>query len=241
MSESTNNIARSSAQDDESLLKWRRRNSYYYGWLDRIYKFVVRPNSRVLHIGCECGDLLAAVRPAYGVGVDGNESAIALAKKRFPHLNFIVSDPQEFQLNEKFDYVLICNSLGEWKDIQRVLERIRPLTDDNTRIVVTYYNYLWEWVLRLGSSLGIRKPRRYQNWLPPQDIANLRSLSFNMAVMNAFDLKNLDSFWMVIDSHLLPQGDGVYILCGQWDVRMYGRGLRYYYVHDIIGEINPAP
>ena len=172
---------------EESLLKWRRRNSYYYGWLDRIYKFVVRPNSRVLHIGCECGDLLAAVKPAYGVGVDASEEAIALAKKRFPHLNFITADPAEFQLNEKFDYVLICNSLGEWRDIQRVLERIRPLTDDNTRIVVTYYNYLWEWVLRLGSALGIRKPRKNQNWLPPQDIANLLNLG-------NFDVIRTDSF-----------------------------------------------
>ena len=183
MSELTNKDSAS----EESLLKWRRRNGYYYGWLDRIYKFVVRPNSRVLHIGCECGDLLAAVRPAYGVGVDGNESAIALAKKRFPHLSFITADPHELQLNEKFDYVLICNSLGDWQDIQSVLERIHPLTDDQTRIVVTYYNYLWEWVLRLGSSLGIRKPRPHQNWLPPQDIANLLNLG-------NFDVIRTDSF-----------------------------------------------
>jgi hypothetical protein len=175
------------SEAEGELLKWRRRNSYYYGWLDRIYKLVVRPNSRVLHIGCDCGDLLAAVRPAYGVGVDGNESAIALAKKRFPHLNFITADPHEFHLNEKFDYVLICNSLGDWHDIQSVLERIRPLTDDNTRIVVTYYNYLWEWVLRMGSSLGIRKPNRYQNWLSPQDITNLLNLG-------NFDVIRTDSF-----------------------------------------------
>jgi SAM-dependent methyltransferase len=188
MSEQTNAINGPVKPDDNDMLKWRRRNSYYYGWLGRIYKFVVRPNSRVLHIGCECGDLLAAVKPAYGVGVDTSEEAIALAKKRFPHLNFIAADPHEFQLNEKFDYVLICNSLGEWKDIQQVLERIRPLTDDNTRIVVTYYNYLWEWVLRLGSSLGIRKPRReHQNWLPPQDIANLLNLG-------NFDVIRTDSF-----------------------------------------------
>jgi SAM-dependent methyltransferase len=172
---------------EESLLKWRRRNSYYYGWLERIYKFVVRPGSRVLHVGCDCGDLLAAVQPAYGVGIDSSERAVVLAKKRFPHLNFITADPHDLQLNEKFDYVLICNSLGDWQDIQQVLERIHPLTDDNTRIVITYYNYLWEWVLRLGSSLGIRKPHRYQNWLPPQDIANLLNLG-------NFDVIRTDSF-----------------------------------------------
>lgn len=156
---------------------WRKRNSYYYNWLDRIYKFVVRPNSRVLHIGCEAGDLLAAVKPSYGLGIDEDPEMIELAKKRFAHLNFRVMDPHDLQLDEKFDYILICNSLGRWHDIQQVLEQIRPLTSDNTRIVITYYNYLWEFVLNLGSLLGIRRPYEYQNWLAPDDIANLLKIS----------------------------------------------------------------
>jgi len=157
--------------------RWRRRNSYYYNWLDKIYKFVVRPNSRVLHIGCECGDLLAAVKPSYGVGVDADAEMIELAKKRFDHLKFYTMDPHELELDEKFDYVLICNSLGRWHDIQQVLERIRPLTKESTRIVITYYNYLWEGILSLGSLVGIRRPYSYQNWLPPEDIANLLKLA----------------------------------------------------------------
>ncbi len=157
--------------------RWRRRNSYYYNWLDKIYKFVVRPNSRVLHIGCECGDLLAAVKPSYGIGVDADPEMIELAKKRFPYLKFYVVDPHELELDEKFDYVLICNSLGRWHDIQQVLERIRPLTKESTRIVITYYNYLWEGILSLGSLVGIRRPYSYQNWLPPEDIANLLTLA----------------------------------------------------------------
>ncbi|MHC4807616.1 MAG: class I SAM-dependent methyltransferase, partial [Planctomycetota bacterium] len=147
------------------LPRWRRRNSYYYNWLDRIYRFVVRPNSRVLHVGCECGDLLAAVEPSYGVGVDADGELIELAKKRYGHLHFHTVDPHELsaerltaELNEKFDYVLICNSLGKWHDIQQVLERIRPLTKESTRIIITYYNYLWEGILSLGSLLRIRRP-----------------------------------------------------------------------------------
>jgi SAM-dependent methyltransferase len=163
---------------------WRKRNVYYYGWLDRIYRFVVRPNSRVLHVGCECGDLLAAVEPSYGVGVDSDADSIELARKRFPHLKFYAQDPHEFELDEKFDYVLICNTLGRWRDIQQVLERIGPLTTESTRIVITYYNYLWEAVLRLGSIIGIRRPYAYQNWLPPGDIENLLRLS-NFDVIRA--------------------------------------------------------
>jgi hypothetical protein len=86
-------------------------------------------------------------------------------------------DPHELNLDEKFDYVLICNSLGKWHDIQQVLERIRPLTTESTRIVITYYNYLWELILRLGSFIGIRRPYPYQNWLPPEDIVNLLNLT----------------------------------------------------------------
>ena len=160
-----------------NTLRWRKRNSYYYNWLDRIYKFVVRPNSRVLHVGCECGDLLAAVEPSYGVGIDSDPKNIETAKKRFPHLHFHAMDPHELELNETFDYVLICNSLGQWHDIQQVLEHIGPLTHEGTRIVITYYNYLWEFILGLGSLLRIRRPHSYQNWLPPQDIANLLTLS----------------------------------------------------------------
>ncbi|MBN2137215.1 MAG: glycosyltransferase [Sedimentisphaerales bacterium] len=162
---------------EEALLRWRKRNSYYYGWLDRIYRFVVRPGSRVLHVGCDCGDLLAAVEPSYGVGIDSNADAIALAKKRFGHLHFFEMDPHELELDEKFDYVLICNSLGGWHDIQAVLERIAGVTDEHTRIVITYYNHLWEGIMSIGSSLRVRKPNSYQNWLPSQDISNLLELS----------------------------------------------------------------
>ncbi|MCK4753135.1 MAG: glycosyltransferase [Planctomycetes bacterium] len=177
MVESKSQNTNSSEVNDESLLRWRRSNSYYYDWINRIYKFVVRPNSKVLHVGCGYGDLLAAVEPSYGVGIDSDEQAVALAKKRFGYLDFHVSDPHELNLDEKFDYVLVCNSLGHWHDIQQVFERIKPMTTENTRIVVSYYSYLWESILRLGSVLGMRRPRSYQNWLPPSDIENLLNLS----------------------------------------------------------------
>jgi glycosyltransferase involved in cell wall biosynthesis/SAM-dependent methyltransferase len=179
--EQSTQTTRGQLPDEKALLRWRRRNAYYYGWLNRIYKFAVRPNSRVLHVGCDCGDLLAAVEPSYGVGIDADPDAIALAQKRFPHLKFYTMDPHELQLNEKFDYILICNSLGRWRDIQQVFDRIRPLTMDSTRVVITYYNYLWEFILRLGSHIWIRRPYPYQNWLPPEDIVNLLRLTdFNV-------------------------------------------------------------
>ena len=215
--------------NNEDFLKWRKRNQYYYRWLEKIYCFVVRPGSRVLHLGCECGDLLAAVKPAYGVGVDGDPNSISLAKKRFPNLNyFLAADFADLKLNEKFDYVLVCDTLGDWKDIQRVFERIYPLTDEHTRIVITYYNYLWEWILRLGSSIGVRRPRPQQNWLPPEDIANLLNLS-------NFDVIRKDSFI------LFPKGVWlVSALCNY--VLSLLPGFRFFNLENlIIARRNPSP
>jgi SAM-dependent methyltransferase len=175
---------------EAELLKWRQRNSYYYKWLEHLFKFVVRPGSRVLDVGCGCGDLLAAVEPAYGVGVDPDPAAVELAKKRFAHLKFITADPHQLELEEKFDYILICNSLGRWRDIQQVFEHLRPLTDEHTRIVITYYNYLWEGILQLGSRLKMRRRQSYDNWLPTEDIANLLTLT-------DFDVIRTDSYLLM--------------------------------------------
>ena len=162
---------------DRTVENWRERNSYYYDWLDRIYASNVRPGSRVLHVGCQTGDLLEAVKPSYGVGIDTDEKAIESARQRFPDYRFEVQDPHAVTLDETFDYILICNSIGTWSDIQQVFEKLRPLAHEDTRIIVTYYSYLWEGLLRAGSFLGMRRPNSYQNWLPPEDIVNFLYLS----------------------------------------------------------------
>jgi len=174
----------------QEILQWKKRNSYYYKWLQRIYRFVVRPNSRVLHIGCECGDLLNAVAPSYGVGIEPNPKAVELAQKRFGNLHFLAMDPHEININEKFDYILISNSLGLWHDIQSVMEKIQPACTEDTRIVITYYSHLWEWILRIGSLVRLRRPYAYQNWLPPADITNLLNLT-------NFETVRTDSYLMM--------------------------------------------
>ena len=156
---------------------WRKKNSYYYQRLDKVYASNVRPGSRVLHVGCEAGDLLAAVKPSCGVGIDPDEQAIDSAKRRFPDLYFEVQDPHTIHIDGTFDYILICNSIGTWSDIQQVLEKLRPFTHEDTRVIITYYSYLWEGLLRLGSALGMRRSNNYQNWLPPEDIINFLHLS----------------------------------------------------------------
>ena len=48
----------------------RRRHHYFYDYLTRIFRVRVPEGLRVLDLGCGSGDLLAALRPSYGVGID---------------------------------------------------------------------------------------------------------------------------------------------------------------------------
>jgi glycosyltransferase involved in cell wall biosynthesis len=75
--------------------KWRRRNRTYHRLLEQLHRFQIPEGARVLEIGSGSGDLLAALRPSYGVGVDVSPGMVALARERHPELRFEVSAGEE--------------------------------------------------------------------------------------------------------------------------------------------------
>ncbi len=153
------------------------RNRYYHREVQRLYAFLIPPGCSVLEVGCGAGDLLASVQPAFGVGIDFSRSAIRIARSRYPHLRFIVSEAESLAVRGTFDYVILSGLLGEVNDIQRVLEQLQEVTRPDTRIIIDQYNYLWEPLLRFGEAVGLKTPQRIQNWLPLEDISNLLFLA----------------------------------------------------------------
>src|SRR5438045_2798288 len=85
---------------------WIRAMRYYYDRLKQVLKFIVVPRKRVLDVRCQTGHLLAAVEPSYGVGVEISQTLITIARRNFPHLDFVQSQPEDLQLDETFDYVI---------------------------------------------------------------------------------------------------------------------------------------
>jgi hypothetical protein len=131
----------------------------------------------VLEIGSGTGDLLAAVKPAYGVGIDFSPAFVVAARRRHPHLTFLEMDATALDLPESFDYVILAGTLEYLSDIQEVLTRLRRVCTPQTRIIVNYHSYLWEPMLHLGERIGQRMPLPAQSWLSGTDIANLLELT----------------------------------------------------------------
>src|SRR5438105_1074734 len=61
---------------------WRAKNRAYYGAVERLVRFVVPRNASVLEIGCGTGDLLAALEPRDGVGVDLSPRLVERAREK---------------------------------------------------------------------------------------------------------------------------------------------------------------
>lgn len=154
-----------------------RASGYYHERLNRLYRFHVPQGLRVLELGCGKGDLLAALAPAYGVGVDFSLAATEEARRRHPELHFITADVHDIDLDEKFDVVIISDLVNDAWDVQKLFENVSRLCHPGTRVVLNTFNKLWQLPMTLASSTGLAQKNLKQNWLSIQDLRNLLRLA----------------------------------------------------------------
>jgi ubiquinone/menaquinone biosynthesis C-methylase UbiE len=156
---------------------WIKRNRYYYKELTKFLCFAIPSGSTVLEIGCGTGYLLNSINPKRGVGIDISPKMIEIAKKKYSHLTFMEMDAENINLNEKFDYIIISDTIGYFEDIQRQLFELHKVSTKDTRIIITYLNFLWLPILKVGEFFRLKMKSKNINWLNIDDINNLLSLA----------------------------------------------------------------
>ena len=175
----------------ERLAYWERTASaldhstslggYYHARLAHIYRLLVAPGQRIVELGCGQGDLLAALSPAYGLGIDFSPAMLERARRRHPDLHFIQADAHVLDaahpLQEPFDVVILSDLLNDVWDVQSILEQARRLCKPDGRLVINNYSRLWEIPLAVAEWLRLANPVLYRNWLTIQDLYNLLELA----------------------------------------------------------------
>ncbi|MEB3189645.1 MAG: glycosyltransferase [Snowella sp.] len=156
-----------------NLNKWRKQNISYYRNTEDLFCFFVQPNTNVLEVGSGLGDLLNAVCPRYGLGIDVNTQAVELARQKFPNLCFEVEDAKFFHSSHFFDYILLANTISYIDDIQAVFLKLHKVCQPSTKIILTFHNPAWEPILKIATLLKQRMPIKSLNWLSYEDIENL--------------------------------------------------------------------
>lgn len=156
---------------------WEQKARAYYEDQVRYFRFLVPEGLHVLEVGSGLGSLLAAVKPARGVGIDMSPEMVKEAARRHPTLEFRVGDAEVLELHETFDVIILADLVGQLLDVETAFRRLRQVCKPQTRIIVSYYNHLWEPVLRLCEKVGMKMPQPEQSWLSSADIANLLYLA----------------------------------------------------------------
>src|SRR5262245_51554514 len=139
----------------QKLETWTDWGEYYHRRLTQVYQTLVASGHSVLEVGCARGDLLAALKPALGVGVDFSEEMIHAARRRHPDLRFVHADAHALNLAEKFDVIIFSDLVNDLWDVQTVFKNISQVTTPRSRIIINSYSRFWEPILNVAQWLGL--------------------------------------------------------------------------------------
>src|SRR5258708_29962821 len=119
---------------------WFRRNFTYHEQIIRACKPFLFAKARVLELGCSTGDLLHALKPGYGVGVDISQVSIDIARAKYPDLEWVCADvealPDSTPFDAPYDVIVMADLMGYISDIQAMLHAINRLCHSRTRLVI---------------------------------------------------------------------------------------------------------
>ena len=208
---------------------WPPLRAFYQKRLAEVYRFLIPPAKRVLEVGCGCGDLLAAVQPSYGVGVDLSPAMIAAAKTQHPALHFVDGDALAIDLGTEFDYIICSDLVNDVWNVETLFKNLGRHCSPATRLVLNTYSRVWELPRLLAEKAGFVKNMLTQNWLMMSDVENLLALTnfevvrrggeilcpFPIPLMATFFNKFMVKFWpfnqlalaSLLVARPMPKGD----------------------------------
>ncbi|MGL4630057.1 MAG: class I SAM-dependent methyltransferase, partial [Leadbetterella sp.] len=161
----------------EKFDKKRKRHSYYWDSVTQYFSYFAHEDYSVLEIGSATGELLNALPGSRKVGIDFSPKMVQIATEKYPNLEFHTMDAEDIQLDEKFDLIVISNLVEQLEDVQAVFEQLRKVSHSYTKVVVHYYNFLWEPILKLSEKIGLKTYVPNPNWLSKYDVENLLYLA----------------------------------------------------------------
>jgi SAM-dependent methyltransferase len=163
----------------ENDARIRRRQAGFHSEIIALLKQTIPPGSRVLEAGCGTGDLLRALEPARGLGLDFSAGMIGRARAMQPSHNceYQRADVQQREIAEAFDYIVMDFLVAYLSDVQLCLENAHGAAHPRTRLCLTSINNVWTPLLGVARWLGLSMRRPPGNWLSSEDLQNLLGLS----------------------------------------------------------------
>ena len=165
---------------------WINKNDFFHSQDRSYFRFLISENLRILDIGCGNGDLLASLKPSEGIGLDISTKMIDLAKSKYsskenPNLQFLAGDIEDekiiSELQGTFDIILLSDTVGLIDDVQNCFSSLHNLCHPDTRVIVSYFSWLWTPILVSSEALSLKRKQMPLNHLSAKDIDDLLEIS----------------------------------------------------------------
>lgn len=138
---------------------------------------ILPANASVIEVGCGEGELLAMFKSKDRVGVDISGKQLKLALKNNPNLEFVQQSGEELQMDRKFDYIILSETVNFAADVQVMFEQLHRVSHSSTRILINFHSALWRPLFFLGTVLGMKTKQPQCNWLTVADLRNMLNLA----------------------------------------------------------------
>jgi SAM-dependent methyltransferase len=150
---------------------------YLRGDIAAVMRRLVPDDARVLEVGVGAGHVLAALPNRVRHGIDILPEAVRVARETDPSMRIERADALTFSAPDRYDAIVCDRLIHSTEDVQRLLDNLVAHLEEDGRIYLTCFNFLWappfEAMVRLG--LSERPPE--QNWFSEASLENLFTLS----------------------------------------------------------------
>ncbi len=178
---SSNKISRFYDRLAKNREKWIKKSSFFHREDSLNFKEFIVPGSKVLELGCGTGNLLKSINPKYGVGIDISKKIIDEARKGSEEIKFIHGDISKLSKiifnEEKFDYIILSDTIGYLEDIQTTLESLHKFCKKETRLIISYYSPMWSPIFSLATLFKFKMPEIKTQLLNLNDIKNFLDIA----------------------------------------------------------------
>ncbi len=154
-----------------------KKHSYYWKDIISYCNFYIQEENNVLEIGCGTGEFLSSIKAKNKTGIDFSPKMIEIAQERHPDIEFHVMEAETLDIDNKFDVILLTGVIGYFDNIVDVMNGLKKVCHEKTRIIISYYNFLWEPILRFSEIMSLRRKTPAKNWLTRKDIENILYLT----------------------------------------------------------------
>lgn len=139
----------------------KQKYSYYYFNLKKLLGSQIKPNKKVLEIGCGTGDLLVSLKPKNGYGQDISSEMIRIAKSKHgknKNIKFSTSWPKTRDIFAteygKYEYIFMSDVIEHLGKPDEAFKKVSKLMTKKSKFIITMANPIWEPMLLFWEKMG---------------------------------------------------------------------------------------